>query len=66
MWCTVCNKPISKCICPDINERLASLGQESNFVYKKCKVCGLHYVRCKCKSPEWVSSNSEVLLPKGV
>ena len=51
MFCTKCQNDLSNCICPDIEERLASLGD--HFIFRKCKKCKKHYARCKCESPEW-------------
>jgi hypothetical protein len=54
MWCCKCQRDLSECICPDLEERLNSLGQGSGVVFRKCKKCGKHYERCRCEDPEWI------------
>jgi len=61
MWCMKCNKHLSQCTCPDLEERLDSAVSASVFAYKFCKKCGKHYERCKCKNPKWEIKNQ----PKG-
>jgi len=51
MWCMKCNNHLSKCTCPDINERLEKLGQWQHLITEFCKNCGLHRDRCKCEYP---------------
>jgi len=53
MWCMKCNKDLSECTCPDLEERLDRAVVGGGFVYKYCKKCGKHYARCKCEKPEW-------------
>ncbi|MBA7513304.1 hypothetical protein ES705_05319 [subsurface metagenome] len=53
MWCMKCNKDLSECTCPDLEERLDRAVVGGRFVYKYCKICGKHYERCKCKKPIW-------------
>lgn len=53
MWCMKCNKHLSQCTCPDLEERLNKAVLGGGFVYKYCKNCGKHYERCKCEKPEW-------------
>lgn len=60
MYCMKCNKHLSQCTCPDLDERLASLNNASNFIYKKCRKCGKHYDRCKCESPDWTTSHDDI------
>jgi len=48
-----CNKHLSQCICPDLEERLDGAVLGGHFVYTSCKKCGKHYERCKCEKPEW-------------
>jgi len=57
MYCTICQNDLVNCTCKDIDERMADLGKSPNFVFKACAKCGKHYARCKCKNPEWTSSN---------
>ena len=61
MWCMKCNKHLSECTCPDLEERLNSVVSEGVFAYKSCKKCGKHNERCKCKNPEWETKDQ----PKG-
>lgn len=53
MWCIRCNKHLSQCECPDINERLKGATESGHFAYKKCSICGKHYELCKCENPQW-------------
>jgi len=53
MWCMKCNKHLSECDCPDLEERLNSIASKGVFAYKCCKKCGKHYERCRCDNPEW-------------
>ncbi|KKN08801.1 hypothetical protein LCGC14_1053030 [marine sediment metagenome] len=53
MYCGICNVHVSKCTCPDINERLKGATQGGHFAYKKCTICDKHYSLCKCENPEW-------------
>ncbi len=57
MFCTKCQKDLSDCICSDLQERLDSLNHSPNFIYKKCRVCGKHYAKCKCENPIWGTSH---------
>jgi hypothetical protein len=59
MWCCKCNRDLSECVCPDINERLAGAVDGGQFIYRKCLKCGEHYTRCKCAEPEWVFPGAE-------
>jgi len=61
MWCIKCDKHLSQCICPDLEERLDSAVSAGVFAYKSCKKCGKHYERCKCKDPDWAVKDQ----PKG-
>lgn len=59
MYCTLCHRELGECLCPDIDERLASLGKPGGpIVYRKCAVCNKHYARCKCAEPIWTTSQS--------
>ena len=51
MWCMKCQNELNKCICDDLEERLNGAVKMGGFVYRKCKKCGKHYSRCKCKKP---------------
>jgi len=59
MWCCKCNNDLSNCTCSDLDERLASLAGAKNVVFKRCKLCGKHYARCKCENPEWEATKKE-------
>lgn len=48
MYCCTCNKHISECTCPDIEERLKSLQSASHVLTRWCKTCGKHADRCGC------------------
>ena len=54
MWCGECHNHLSRCTCADLEERLDAAVRGGGFVYKKCKICGKHYERCKCKNPDWI------------
>lgn len=54
MFCSKCQNDLSECVCDDIDEKLASIGNDY-FIYKKCNKCGKHYTRCKCEKPEWMA-----------
>lgn len=53
MECGKCEKHLSKCTCPDLEERLDSAVAAGVFVYKYCILCEKHYERCKCAQPVW-------------
>lgn len=53
MYCTLCQNWVRDCICPDIDERLASIGQHPNIAIRVCTKCGRHYARCECEQPTW-------------
>jgi len=59
MFCTKCQNDLSKCTCSDLEERLAELSGSKSLVFKRCKLCGQHYARCKCKNPEWEATKEE-------
>lgn len=61
MFCMKCQKDLSQCTCPDLEERLDKAVVAGAFVYKYCKKCGKHYARCKCEKPEWLIRDQ----PKG-
>lgn len=53
MWCIKCNHDLSECTCPDLMDRLNSVAEGGNFVYRRCRVCQMHYSQCKCVEPNW-------------
>jgi len=52
MYCNYCEKPLKKCTCEDLEERLDTAVESGHFEYSKCRKCGKHYARCKCKIPK--------------
>lgn len=54
MYCMKCGHSVGNCTCPDIQERLAAMGQGSHTAARFCKKCNQHYARCQCAEPEWV------------
>lgn len=54
MFCAKCQKDLSECTCPDIEERLARIAQAPGILTKWCVKCDKHHSRCKCKDPEWI------------
>lgn len=48
MWCMKCNNDLSVCVCPDIDERLASVANSPYLALTFCKACNKHRSRCKC------------------
>jgi len=57
MYCMKCQNDLSDCTCPDLQERLSGAAEKGHFVYRMCGKCGLHHAKCKCKSPEWTTSD---------
>lgn len=53
MVCMKCEKHLSECTCPDLEERLDGAVAGGHFVYKYCIICNKHYERCKCKEPDF-------------
>ena len=54
MWCMKCNNDLMECVCPDIEERLATLsGPGGPLVSRWCVACNKHYAGCKCENPVW-------------
>ena len=60
MICAICQLELDECICPDIDQRLASMRNDKVFIYKMCRTCGKHYMRCKCKVKDWTTSHEGV------
>jgi hypothetical protein len=56
MFCMICKKDLSKCDCPDIEERLRGLADSKYLIYKACLKCRKHYSFCECKEPLWGTS----------
>jgi hypothetical protein len=52
-----CKNDLSNCTCDDLEERLSSLKNAPNFIYKMCRNCGKHYARCGCDAPDWTTSH---------
>jgi len=34
------------------------------LVYRKCKLCGKHFARCRCKTPIWTTNLGDKYLPE--
>ena len=64
MFCGKCQNDLVKCICPDIDERLAKIGNSPNIAFRKCLKCGKHYARCQCDEPKWGISGKKNNKPK--
>jgi len=60
MFCMKCQNDLTDCTCADLNERLASLSNSPNFIYRKCRKCQKHYSQCKCDKPDWTTSHDNV------
>ena len=60
MYCMKCKNDLSDCICDDLEERLSSLKNAPNFIYKMCRKCEKHYSLCKCENPDWTTSHNDV------
>ena len=48
MYCMKCNHDLFECTCPDLAERLASLGNSPHLIMTHCSGCGEHVSRCRC------------------
>lgn len=48
MYCVKCDKHISQCNCPDIEERLQAIRASPHVVLQICKVCDKPSDICKC------------------
>lgn len=53
MFCMKCDKHLSNCTCPDLNERLSKIAQSPHVAVKFCKKCREHHARCTCAAPDW-------------
>jgi len=61
MFCGICQKDFKECTCKDLEERL----DKSEFlVYRKCKLCGKHFARCRCETPIWTTNLGDKYLPE--
>ena len=52
MFCIKCGHDIASCTCPDIDERLAAIGESGHVILTFCSGCGAHATRCKCPHPK--------------
>ncbi len=59
MFCMKCHNDLTDCTCPDLQERLSRASEGGHFIYRMCRKCGLHYSKCKCKNPEWITSDEQ-------
>ena len=66
MDCNKCGKNLRDCDCPDIDERMADLIDNPNFIYKMCSICNKHHERCNCKNPRWTTSHTGVSLEEAM
>ena len=57
MYCCKCQNDLSKCVCGDIDKRLAHIAKSPHIEFRACQKCKKHYARCSCKNPEWVFSS---------
>ncbi len=65
MWCCKCNKQLHECTCPDIQDRLAKIGQISNLAIQWCAACDKHHLACRCSHPDWaVKLNGQIMRKK--
>ena len=48
-----CNQRLSKCNCPDLEDRLKKLSESPYIAMKWCTKCNNHYDLWKCEEPEW-------------
>ncbi len=53
MYCTKCNKHLGDCECPDIQERLAAIGNSRHVAVKWCRTCDKYYAKCECVAPDF-------------
>ena len=60
MYCMKCQNDLSVCTCEDLEERMASLRNVPNFIYRMCRICEKHHKRCKCEKPDWTTSHDDV------
>lgn len=67
MYCMKCSHHVSNCTCPDIAERLSSLGgMGTHTAVKWCRKCDNHYALCKCEIPDFImrAHGQEFPLPR--
>ena len=48
MFCIRCQNEVYDCRCPDINERLAAIGNHPAFAVMWCLDCDKHIDQCDC------------------
>jgi hypothetical protein len=49
MYCAVCQKHLSKCDCPDKEERVRKIAAHPNIMMARCGACGEPYPLCRCE-----------------
>ena len=60
MFCMQCCNDLADCTCEDLQERLAGL--DKVLVYRMCNKCKMHYAKCKCTEPEWITNQQRHLV----
>jgi hypothetical protein len=65
LTCTVCDRAVSDCRCPDIDDRLRRIahGREmTDVMFKWCRRCDKHSARCLCATPQFfiISADQDV------
>lgn len=51
MTCNICDKYLSACSCPDIDERMAAMAKSPSNSMSWCITCDKHWQRCQCERP---------------
>lgn len=66
MWCCKCNRDLSECVCPDLQERLRRATGSGHVAIKWCRACDKSYHQCRCAVPDfYVRSGQSPDSPKG-
>jgi len=60
MFCLKCQNDLADCTCPDIDERMAAIGEHEHFSYRMCAKCNKHCDRCECDIPDLKMSEPSV------
>ena len=59
---------LANCVCPDRDKSLHDIAYDPNshVVFKWCRKCDKHYLRCKCEVPEFfiIHAGMEIQIPK--
>jgi hypothetical protein len=64
--CTLCNRSIDNCTCPETDESLKWAADSTNVMFKWCRACDRHYARCRCEQPDFYlrCGGKEVPIPE--